>query len=337
MRSDKKYTLIEAMQNAWRFVEDEALRDRLKEAKGIGTPAIRAEIIAGLRQQGFLTAQGQNIVPTDRGLALFGALERADPAVVDPGVTAELECLLDDVVTGRQEMMGAIDAVCDAARRIIGRLGDGAVAGETVEPGEALGGGNGGERPPTATMKRFAVSIARRKGIKPPAGYTKSGAVCRAFLDLHAPEQAAREMDGGTVGPTGAGPPSSAKVSFAEAIAREKGAAIPDEARACSAEMSKWIDVNRGSKPAKGRRSPARATRVPKAKGKTARAKMPRKRKSKSAVEGAAQSGGAPDGFGNGHAVADSLREQRGCVRTRRPLHGGRLVCAARRRSCGIP
>jgi len=43
-------TLIEAMQNAWRFVGDEVLRDRLKEAKGIGTPATRAEIIGGLRQ-----------------------------------------------------------------------------------------------------------------------------------------------------------------------------------------------------------------------------------------------------------------------------------------------
>jgi DNA topoisomerase IA len=46
--------LIEAMQNAWRFVEDEILRDRLKEAKGIGTPATRAEIIGGLKKQGFL-------------------------------------------------------------------------------------------------------------------------------------------------------------------------------------------------------------------------------------------------------------------------------------------
>ena len=92
-------TLIEAMQNAWRFVEDEALRERLREAKGIGTPATRAEIITGLKKQGFLTAQGKNIVPTDRGLALFGVLKRADPALVDPGVTAELECLLDDVLT----------------------------------------------------------------------------------------------------------------------------------------------------------------------------------------------------------------------------------------------
>ena len=48
----KEGTLIEAMQNVWRFVEDEALRDRLKEAKGIGTPATRGEIIAGLKKQG---------------------------------------------------------------------------------------------------------------------------------------------------------------------------------------------------------------------------------------------------------------------------------------------
>src|SRR3984893_8241780 len=109
-------TLIEAMQNAWRFVEDEILRDRLKEAKGFGTPATRAEIIGGLKKQGFLIAQGKNIVPTETGLSLFGILKQADPALVDPGVTAQLECLLDDVVVGRQEMIGAIDAVCDVAQ-----------------------------------------------------------------------------------------------------------------------------------------------------------------------------------------------------------------------------
>ena len=136
----KEGTLIEAMQNAWRFVEDEALRDRLKEAKGIGTPATRGEIIAGLKKQGFLTVREKNIVPSDRGLALFGVLERADPALVDPGVTAELECLLDDVVLGKQEMTVAIDAVCDTARRIIGRLGEGAAGGVALALGDASGG-----------------------------------------------------------------------------------------------------------------------------------------------------------------------------------------------------
>ena len=197
----KEGTLIEAMQNAWRFVGDEALRERLKEAKGIGTPATRAEIIAGLKRQGFLAAQAKNIVPTERGLALFGVLERADPGLVDPGVTAEMECLLDDVLTGRQEMMGAIDAVCDSARRIIGRLAarrsDG---GEVLVPGEAKSGG--GDRPPTAAMRKYAASIAKRKGIRPPRGYTKSAAVCRAFLDRHAPGQSEpRKAGSPAVGP----------------------------------------------------------------------------------------------------------------------------------------
>ena len=72
------------MQNAWRFVADETLRERLKEAKGIGTPATRGEIICGLKAQEFLIADGKHIVPTERGLVLHDVLERADPALVDP-------------------------------------------------------------------------------------------------------------------------------------------------------------------------------------------------------------------------------------------------------------
>ena len=244
----KEGTLIEAMQNAWRFVEDEALRDRLKEAKGIGTPATRGEIIAGLKKQGFLTVQEKNIVPSDRGLALFGVLERADPALVDPGVTAELECLLDDVVLGKQEMTVAIDAICDTARRIIGRLGEGAAGGAAVALGDASGGYNGKDRPPTAAMKRFAASIAKRKGIKPSAGYTKSASVCRQFLDRHAPARAASST--ASAGATGTKAPSTAQLSFAEAIARDRGIAIPDEVRASAAATSKWIDTNRRPKSA---------------------------------------------------------------------------------------
>ena len=111
------------MQNAWRFVDDEVLRERLKEAKGIGTPATRAEIIGGLKKQGFLIAQGKHIVPTEAGLSLFGVLKQADPALVDPGVTAQLECLLDDVVVGKQTRLPRawIDSNRSAKRRKRGR------------------------------------------------------------------------------------------------------------------------------------------------------------------------------------------------------------------------
>jgi DNA topoisomerase III len=259
-------TLIEAMQNAWRFVEDEVLRDRLKEAKGIGTPATRAEIIGGLKKQSFLVSQGKNIVPTETGLTLFGVLEQADPALVDPGATARLECLLDDVVVGKQEMVGAIDAVCDVAERIIGKLTQGPAAGAPSLLC-AKDGDGGGDRPPTPAMKHFANSLAKQKGIKPPPGYTKSGLICRAFLDQHAP----KKPDGETAGDTGPKPASPAQLSFAVKIAQEKGIAIPEEAKASSAAMSKWIDANqdkkRGKRKNKPEKSKARPTKSPNARG----------------------------------------------------------------------
>src|SRR5216684_1523335 len=234
-------TLIEAMQNAWRFVDDEVLRERLKEAKGIGTPATRAEIISGLKKQGFLIAQGKNIVPTETGLSLFGILKQADPALVDPGVTAQLECLLDDVVVGKQEMVGAIDAVCDVAQRIIGKLKDGAPAGGGPLLGAAVGNG-AAAYPPTPAMKRFADSLVRQKGIKPPPGYKTSISICRKFLSEHAPKTA----DGETAGKFDSKPVSSAQLLYAKKIAQGKGIIIPDNAKTNSAAMSAWIDSNRG-------------------------------------------------------------------------------------------
>src|SRR5882724_2017363 len=236
-------TLIEAMQNAWRFVDDEVLRDRLKEAKGIGTPATRAEIIGGLKKQGFLIAQGKNIVPTETGLALFGVLKQADPALVDPGVTAQLECLLDDVVVGKQEMVGAIDAVCEVAERIICKLKEGAIAGGPSLLGSA--GGNGtGTYPPTPAMKRFADSLVRQKGIKPPPGYKTSISICRKFLSEHAP----KKSDGETAGKLELKPVSPAQLLYARKLAQGKGLIIPDDAKTNTAAMSAWIDTNRVKK-----------------------------------------------------------------------------------------
>jgi DNA topoisomerase-3 len=275
-------TLIEAMQNAWRFVDDEVLRDRLKEAKGIGTPATRAEIIGGLKRQDFLIAQGKNIVPTENGLSLFGVLKRADPALVDPGVTAQLECLLDDVVVGKQEMVGAIDAVCNVAQRIIGKLKEGAAAGGPPLLGAAFGG-TAGERPPTPAMKRFADSIAQQKRIKPPPGYTKSGSICRAFLEQHAPKKAGGE----TAGELGPKPASPAQLLFAEKIAKEKGIVIPDEAKSSSAAMSAWIKSNQGTKPGKGRRKTADKPTRSTASVTTASKKRSRKPKAVSAAAAA--------------------------------------------------
>src|SRR5450756_3112016 len=173
----------------------------------------------------------------------FGILKQADPALVDPGVTARLECLLDDVVVGKQEMVGAIDAVCDVAQRIIGKLKEGAILGGPPLLGAAVGKDAGGY-PPTPAMRRFADSLARQKRIKPPAGYKNSISICRAFLNQHAPKKTAGE----TAGEVTPKPVSPAQMLYAKKIAQRKGVIIPDEAKANSAAMSAWIASNRGTK-----------------------------------------------------------------------------------------
>lgn len=93
-------------------------------------------------------------------------------------------------------------------------------------------------------MKRFADSLVRQKGLKPPAGYKTSISICRKFLNEHAPKKA----DGEPAGKHEPKPVSPAQLLFAKKIAQGKGVVIPDEAKASPATMSAWIDSNRGTK-----------------------------------------------------------------------------------------
>ena len=106
-------------------------------------------------------------------------------------------------------------------------------------------------------MKRFADSIARQKGIKPPPGYKMSISICRKFLSEHAPKKA----EGATVGKHETKSVSPAQMLYAKKIAQGKGVIIPDEAKTNSAAMSAWINLNRSAKRRKrGRKTAGRKT-----------------------------------------------------------------------------
>ena len=115
-------TLIEAMENAWKFVDDADLKGRLKEAKGIGTPATRSEVIKGLKLQNLIAAAGKAIVPTTAGLELYGVLKSVTPELVDPAVTAMWETRLDGVVLGRHAAPAVVDDIAWETGRLIGLL-----------------------------------------------------------------------------------------------------------------------------------------------------------------------------------------------------------------------
>ncbi len=251
-------TLIEAMQNAWRFVDNEVLRERLKEARGIGTPATRAEIIGGLKKQGFLIAQGKNIVPTETGLSLFGVLKQADPALVDPGVTAQLECLLDEVLIGKQEMVGAIDAVCDVAQRIIGKLKEGTSGEGPPLLGSAVNRDAGG-RPPTPAMKRLpTASPGRRASSLQPDTRNRDPSAVHSSTGTRPRKPAMNRLER-------AAPNRQVRRRYRspKRLRREKGLVIPDEAKGSSAAVSAWIASNLGSERRKGRRKTANASKPP--------------------------------------------------------------------------
>ena len=63
-------TLLKAMETCGREIEEEALRDAMKES-GLGTPATRAQIIERLFRVQYLERKGKSLVPTDKGIALY--------------------------------------------------------------------------------------------------------------------------------------------------------------------------------------------------------------------------------------------------------------------------
>ena len=66
-------TLVRAMETAGKFVDDEELRDAMKE-NGIGRPATRAEIIKTLYKRNYVTKVKKNLVPTPTGIELIGLI-----------------------------------------------------------------------------------------------------------------------------------------------------------------------------------------------------------------------------------------------------------------------
>lgn len=65
-------TLLTAMENPASQVEDGRLRDALKSAGGLGTPATRADIIEKLFNSFYIERRGREIFPTSKGSQLIG-------------------------------------------------------------------------------------------------------------------------------------------------------------------------------------------------------------------------------------------------------------------------
>jgi DNA topoisomerase III len=219
-------TLVDAMQNAWRFVKDEALRERLKEAKGIGTPATRAEIITGLKRQNLLAADGKLVVPTPAGLQLFELLRAAAPTLVDPGTTAVWEMRLDDVVVGKADFRAVINEIADEADRLITILRR--HNGNTVNLSQPVSVSGRRGRPKVERKSRAGGRATATSDVAKPKGERTRRAKNASHQQLDEPTDYRRpkRKRPKSSRPT---PPTARMVAFAERLAKDKKATLPSD------------------------------------------------------------------------------------------------------------
>ena len=93
-------SLLAAMENAGRELEDAELKASLKDA-GIGTPATRAAIIETLFARQYIVREKKNLVPTDKGLAVYRIVR--DKKIADVEMTGMWETALAKIEAGSMD------------------------------------------------------------------------------------------------------------------------------------------------------------------------------------------------------------------------------------------
>ena len=107
-------SIILAMENAGKLIEEEELREQIKGA-GIGTSATRAEIIKKLERISYIqiNTKTQIITPTQKGEAIYDIVNKSMPDMLNPKLTASWEKGLEMVANkdiNAEEFMKKLEA-----------------------------------------------------------------------------------------------------------------------------------------------------------------------------------------------------------------------------------
>ena len=93
-------SLLSAMEHCGREIGDGQLRTAIREA-GIGTPATRAAVIETLFARNYIRRDKKNLVPTEKGLAVYDTVK--DKKIADVEMTAAWEDTLAKIETGEAD------------------------------------------------------------------------------------------------------------------------------------------------------------------------------------------------------------------------------------------
>jgi DNA topoisomerase-3 len=128
-------TLLSAMETAGKFVDDEELREAMKE-RGLGTPATRAETIETLIRREYIERVGKDLAPTPKGLQVITMLEQNK--LTSPELTGDWEKRLRDIEHeegAKDDFIKGIEEFTESTVRAIEALDKEKLRPERVELG----------------------------------------------------------------------------------------------------------------------------------------------------------------------------------------------------------
>ena len=149
--------LLGAMETAGKFVEDEELRQAMKDS-GLGTPATRAATIERLLKVGYIVREKKALVPTEKGRAVVGLL--GESPLASPELTARWEERLAGMERGAEKRPDFMAAIGEFTRSLVQEVR--AKEGEKVAA-PAKPGSNGGSAPLGTCPRCGAPVVETRK------------------------------------------------------------------------------------------------------------------------------------------------------------------------------
>lgn len=118
-------TLLSAMENSGKLVEDEELAEAMKE-RGLGTPATRAAIIEKLINEKYMVREQRDLVPTGKAFELLSLLEaRQIDVLASPELTGEWEYKLNQILKGTMTRPQFMKEIRDMTSAIVDKVKQG--------------------------------------------------------------------------------------------------------------------------------------------------------------------------------------------------------------------
>jgi len=222
-------SLIKAMQEAWRFAEDPAQSARLKEAKGIGTPATRDTIIEGLKRQGLIEVDKKKLKASELAMAVYMILRAEAQEILDPAATAEMELALDEILSAKNQTDQVVSALVDRAVAFNEKMKS--RGSQQIDVKVKTNGGASGTQPSKAAVS-FAKKIAKAVGCTIPKETMKDRGLLSDWIDQHKTQLPDE--------------PSAKQLAFARSLAERKQIMIEPATLRSRRALSAWLSTQAG-------------------------------------------------------------------------------------------